>query len=161
MYRAMAAMLVLMLLLGGCAVPAGAPESEPQPSTYTTTMVTTTTGAPRLKQEGTCYRVTGDWRSLLSPVTEKEEQVDGYALLKKLRHKEKEYGYSFSATLTGRLMPEEQTYYLCEIGHWLTTDAGSRYEFVTWLMVSADLSAAYVAVTEGDLVWDTADNWIQ
>lgn len=161
MYRAMAAMLVLMLLLGGCAVPAGAPESEPQPITYTTMMVTTTTGAPRLKQEGTCYRVTGDWRSLLSPVTEKAEQVDGYALLKKLRHKEKEYGYTFSAKMEGQLTAQGQEYYLCEIGHWVTTDMGSTYEFVAWLMVPTDLSAAYVAVTEGDLVWDTADNWIQ
>ncbi len=112
-------------------------------------------------EEGAQKRVNGDWRQWLTPVTEKVEQVDGYALLKKLRHKEKEYGYTFSAEMEGQLTAQGQEYYLCEIGHWVTTDTGSTYDFVQWLMVPTDLSAAYAAQVGRELTWNTDDNWLK
>ena len=153
-------MLLLCLLLAGCGGQEPAPESAP-PTTITTTVTTTTTQpSPRRVEEGSRCRVTGNWRSLLTPATEKEEQVDGYAILKKLRGKEKEQGYVFSATLTGRLTVEGAQYYLCELGHWVTDPDGvRRYELVRYLMVPTDLSAGYAADLAGDLTWDTADNW--
>ena len=159
MNRCIAYMLLLCLLLAGCGA-GPAPESTP-PITTTTTVTTTTTQAPpRLVAEGTRRRITGDWRSLLTPATEKEEQIDGYAILKKLRGKEKEYGYVFSATLTGRLTVEGAEYYLCELGHWITDPDGvRRYEVVRHLMVPTDRSAGYAADITGDMTWDTADNW--
>ena len=154
MNRCVACMLLLCLLLAGCGGQEPAPESAPPITT------TTTQPPPRLVEEGSRCRITGNWRSLLTPATEKEEQVDGYAILKKLRGKEKEYGYVFSATLTGRLTVEDAQYYLCELGHWVTDpDGGRRYEPVRYLMVPTDRSAGYAADITGDLTWDTVDNW--
>ena len=138
------------------------PDATATSVTTTTSAVTTATvSAPAFRDEGDCKRVTGDWRRWLTPVTEKAEQVDGYALLKNLRHKEKEYGYTFSAEMEGQVTVQGQEYYLCEIGHWVTTDTGSTYDFVQWLMVPTDLSAAYVAQVGKELSWDTSDNWVK
>lgn len=159
--------LVCAVVLSACtaSVPpetSSDPDATATSATTTTSAVTTTTvSAPVFRDEGDCKRVTGDWRQWLTPVTEKAEQVDGYALLKKLRHKEKEYGYTFSAEIEGQLMVQGQEYYLCEIGHWVTTDTGSTYEFVAWLMVPTDLSAAYAAQAGRELTWNTDDNWLK
>ena len=164
MRKQMAVMFVLALWLGGCSAPTASPAGDAATTTTsvaTTTTATTTQGAPVLREEGTCRRVTGAWETLLTDATEKQEQVDGYALLKKLRHKEQALGCAFSAKFIGCLTIQGQSYYLCELGHWITEDSGSRYEFVTRLMVPIDLSAAYGAVSEGDLVWDTADDWLK
>ena len=149
-------LLVLCLLLSGCG---GALPPESVPPVITTTTTATTVPSPRLEEEGSRRRITGDWRCLLAPATEKEEQVDGYAILKKLRHKENQYGYVFSATLEGRLTVGEHTWYLCEIGHWVAADGDRRYEPVTWLMVPTDLSAGYAAQVGDTLTWDIADIW--
>ncbi len=154
--------IVGMLWLSGCGAPPLSAESDTPVSTTSTTATTTTTvAAPVFREEGTQKQVSGDWRRLLTPVTEKAEQVDGYALLKKLRHKEKEAGYTFSAEMEGQLSVQGQEYYLCEIGHWVTTDVGSTYEFVAWLMVPTDLSAAYAAQVGRELTWNTEDNWLK
>lgn len=164
----------LCLLLCGCTAPtppvshavaSSSVSAVSTTTTVTTTAVTTvTTAVPLLRQEGTLWRLQGEWRRLLTPATEKEEQVTAYDILKKLRHKEKELGFLFSGTLLGHLQVEETEYLLCELGHW-TTDADggvAEYETVAHLMVPADLSAGYVAqVTDEELRWDTADNWFK
>lgn len=132
--------------------------------TTTTTTTTPTTAVPSLSREDTRWCWLGEWRSLLTPATEKEEQVTAYDILKKLRHKEAELGFLFSGTLLGHLQVGDTDYLLCEIGHWLTDEQGgvSEYEVVTCLMVPADLSAAYEAVAEENaLYWDTAKNWFR
>ena len=133
-------------------------------TTTAATTTVTTTAAPSLSQEGTLWCWQGEWHSLLTPATEKEEQVTAYDILKKLRHKEAELGFLFSGTLVGHLPMGDTDYLLCEIGHWRTDAEGgvSEYEMVTYLMVPADLSAAYEAVAEEDaLRWDTAQNWFR
>ena len=114
--------------------------------------------------DGAVCRVLGDWRSALVPATEKEEQTTAYDILKKLRHKEKELGFLFSGTLLGHLQVGQTDYLLCELGHWVTDDAGgvAAYETVGYLMVPADLSAGYVAILEdNELSWDTDDDWFK
>ena len=113
---------------------------------------------------GSVCRVLGDWRSALTPATEKEEQVTGYAIIKKLRHREKALGYYFSGILTGHLSVEGTDYILCEIGHWITDEDGSakQYEIESYLLVPTDLSAGYaVELDDNELCWDTEDDWFE
>lgn len=114
--------------------------------------------------DGSVCRMLGDWRSTLTPATEKEEQITAYDILKKLRHREKELGYYFSGILTGHLTVRGKDHFLCEIGHWLTAEDGgvAQYEVVGHLLVPADLSVGYAVEMEADeLRWDTADNWFK
>ena len=114
--------------------------------------------------DGTVFRILGDWRSLLTPATEKEEQITAYNILKKLRHREKELGFYFSGILMGHLAVRGKDYFLCEIGHWITTEDGGvgEYEVVGYLLVPPDLSVGYaVEMEEDELRWDTADNWFK
>ena len=114
--------------------------------------------------DGSICRMLGDWRSTLTPATEKEEQITAYNILKKLRHKEKELGYYFSGILTGHLSVRGKDYFLCEIGHWTTAEDGTaaQYEVVGHLLVPADLSVGYaVKMEEDELRWDTKDNWFK
>ena len=115
------------------------------------------------EMDGTVMRMLGDWRAVLTPATEKEEQVTGYNILKKLRHREKEQGYYFSGILTGHLTLEGKDHFLCELGRWVTSEEGEReYELIGYLLVPADLSAGYaVEMTDNELSWDTADNWFK
>ena len=172
MKKCIGLLAALCLLLCGCgtATPSTAAPSTTTVTTTTTTVPTTTTttvattAAPSLSQEDTLWRWQGAWRSLLTPTTEKEEQVTAYDILKKLRHQEKDLGFLFSGTLLGHLQVGDTDYLLCEVGHWLTDEEGgvSDYEVVTCLMVPADLSVAYEAVAEENLLcWDTAKNWFR
>jgi hypothetical protein len=114
--------------------------------------------------DGSVCRMLGDWRSTLTPATEKEEQITAYNILKKLRHKEKELGYYFSGILTGHLSVRGKDHFLCEIGHWTTAEDGgvTQYEVVGHLLVPADLSVGYaVEMEEDELRWDTKDNWFK
>ena len=115
------------------------------------------------EMDGSERRMLGDWRSALTPATEKEEQITAYNILKKLRHREKEQGYFFSGILMGHLMLEGKDHFLCELGHWTTDEEGAKeYVFIGYLLVPADLSAGYAAeLTEDELVWDTNDNWFK
>ena len=115
------------------------------------------------EMDGTVMRMLGDWRAVLTPATEKEEQVTGYNILKKLRHREKEQGYYFSGILTGHLTLEGKDHFLCELGRWVTSEEGEReYELIGYLLVPADLSAGYaVEMTDNELSWDTKDNWFK
>ena len=109
-------------------------------------------------------RLLGEWREMLTPATEKEEQTDAYNILKKLRHKEAEFGFYLSGTLVGRLQIEDTDYFLCELGHWATDESGavSHYEVVTYLMVPTDLRVGYVATSEdNELSWDTQNDWFR
>ena len=114
--------------------------------------------------DGSVCRMLGDWRSTLTPATEKEEQLTAYDILKKLRHREKELGYYFSGILTGHLSVRDKDHFLCEIGHWTTAEDGTaaQYEVVGYLLVPADLSVGYaVEMEEDELRWDTKDNWFK
>lgn len=114
--------------------------------------------------DGSVCRILGDWRSTLTPATEKEEQITAYNILKKLRHKEKELGYYFSGILTGHLSVRGKDHFLCEIGHWTTAEDGgvAQYEVVGYLLVPTDLSVGYaVEMEEDELRWDTKDNWFK
>lgn len=115
------------------------------------------------EMDGSVMRLLGDWRAVLTPATEKEEQVTGYNILKKLRTKEKELGYYFSGILTGHLMLEGEDHFLCELGHWIISEEGAReYALVGYLLVPADLSAGYaVEMTDNELSWDVKDNWFK
>lgn len=116
------------------------------------------------ESDGAMVRMVGDWRRAMTPATEKEEQVIAYNALKKLRHKEKEAGYSFSAILTGHLTIEQKDHVLCELGHWLVDDNGnvSEYEPLYYLLLPVDLSAAYpVEMAEDELRWNTKENWFK
>ncbi len=114
--------------------------------------------------DGGVMRMLGDWRQGLTPVTELEEQTVAYNILKKLRHKEAEWGFLLSGTLLGHLPVGQTDYLLCELGHWLTNEDGtvSHYEVVGHVMVPSGLYAAYAtALTDNELSWDTADNWFK
>ena len=172
MNKCLSLLVALCLLLCGCGAPPSAPAERPASTSTTatattttvTTTVTTTRRGVQMTTNGGVTRLSGDWRVLLTPATEKEEQVVAYDILKKLRHKEKELGFLFSGTLLGHLQMDETDYLLCEIGHWTTDGDGgvSAYETVTHLMVPADLSAGYAAVTGEDLLsWDTNENWFK
>lgn len=116
------------------------------------------------EDDSSVVRMVGDWRQALTPATEKEEQTIAYNILKKLRHKEKEAGYSFSAILTGHLLMGQKEHLLCELGHWQVDDGGNvtEYEPIGYLLVPADLSAGYVVEMEEDeLRWDTTNNWFK
>lgn len=115
------------------------------------------------EMDGSVVRLLGDWRSALTPATEKEEQVSGYNILKKLRHREKEQGYFFSGILTGHLMLEGKDHFLCELGRWTTSEEGAReYVLIGYLLVPSDLSAGYaVEMTDDELSWDVKDNWFK
>ena len=115
------------------------------------------------EMDGSVMRLLGDWQAALIPATEKEEQVTGYNILKKLRHREKEQGYYFSGILTGHLMLGDADHFLCELGHWTTSEEGAReYVLVGYLLVPADLSAGYaVEMSDNELSWDTKDNWFK
>lgn len=166
MNKCLSLLVALCLLLCGCgALPSAPAEQQAVTTTATvTTTVTTTRRGVQMTTDGGVTRLSGDWRVLLTPATEKGEQVVAYDILKKLRHKEKELGFLFSGTLLGHLQVEQTDYLLCEIGHWTTDGDGgvSAYETVTHLMVPADLSAGFAATAEEDaLSWDTADNWFK
>ena len=116
------------------------------------------------ERDGSQRRMVGEWRESLTPATEKEEQVTGYRILQKLRHKEKDLGYMLSGILLGHLQVEDTDYLLCELGHWLTNEEGgvAEYEVVGCLMVPADQSVGYEATLEdNELYWDTAKDWFK
>lgn len=115
------------------------------------------------EMDGSVRRMLGDWRSALTPATEKEQQTVAYNILKKLRHKEQALGYYFSGTLMGRLTVEGKDYLLCELGRWtISATDGQHYETVGYLMVPSDLSAGYaVEMEDNELRWDTKDNWFK
>lgn len=115
------------------------------------------------EMDGSVMRLLGDWRAVMTPATEKEEQITGYNILKKLRHKEQELGYYFSGILNGHLMLEGKDHFLCELGHWTTSEEGAReYVPVGYLLVPTDLSAGYaVEMTDNELSWDVKDDWFK
>ncbi len=114
--------------------------------------------------DGGEMRMLGDWRGVMTPATEKEEQTTAYNILKKIRHKEKELGLSLSATLQGHLQVGDTDYILCELGHWATDEDGAvtQYETVGYLMVPSGMYAGYaVQLSDNELAWDTEDNWFK
>lgn len=107
-----------------------------------------------------CYYL-GAWQSA-PDATEKEQQNVGYALLKKLRHKEKALGHTLSALPEKRLEWDGKVYFLTEIGYWEKVNGERQYTPVAHLMVSESVTAAYEAVpSDNELTWDTAKNWMK
>lgn len=122
------------------------------------------TAAVQEEIDGGTLRMLGDWQAILTEATEKEEQQIAYNILKKLRHKESELGYTFSSVLKGHLQVGETDYLLCELGHWLTDDEGNvtEYETVAHLMVPSALYSGYVATLgDNEISWDTNDDWFK
>ena len=113
-----------------------------------------------LIQEKVCYLL-GDWQSA-EAVSEWDQQQVGYNLLKKLRHKEKELGHTFSALPQKKLDLDGKVYYLTEIGYWEKVEGKNTYTVVGHLMVTEGIIAAYEAtVTENELSWDMSKNWMK
>lgn len=122
------------------------------------------TAAVQEEIDGGTLRMLGDWQAVLTEATEKEEQQVAYNILKKLRHKESELGYTFSGVLKGHLQVGETDYLLCELGHWLTDEEGgvTEYETVAHLMVPSALYSGYLATIEdNEIRWDTANDWFK
>ena len=103
----------------------------------------------------------GAWSSIPA-ATEKEQQTVGYNLLKKLRHKEKELGHTFSALPQKQLTLDGKLYYLTEIGYWEKVDGKNAYTKLAHLLTNEGLTVAYeTTVSENELVWDTTKNWMK
>lgn len=108
--------------------------------------------------DGTVRYLLGDWQTSGGDPTEMQQQNVGYQALKKLRHKEKELGHTFSATPKKQFALDGVAYFLTEIGYW----EEQTYTVVTNLMVRKDMTAGYEATPgENELTWDTAKNWFK
>lgn len=103
----------------------------------------------------------GAWQTA-PDATEKEQQNVGYALLKKLRHKEKALGYTLSALPEKKLSLGGDVYYLTEVGHWNTVEGTYTYTPVAHLLVDKDVTVAYEATpADNELTWDVGKNWMK
>ena len=112
-------------------------------------------------QGGTIRYLLGDWQAAES-VSEWDQQQVGYNLLKKLRHKEKELGHTFSALPHKKLELDGKLYYLTEIGYWEKVEGKNAYTPLAYLLVNEGLTVAYeTTVTENELCWDTGKNWMK
>lgn len=116
---------------------------------------------PLKELEGSIGFYLGGWQSA-PDATEKEQQNVGYALLKKLRHKEKELGRTLSALPEKRLELDGKVYFLTEIGYWEKVEGKMAYTAVVHLLVNEALTVAYEAApSDNELTWDTAKNWMK
>ena len=104
----------------------------------------------------------GNWQGEQNSFTEAQEQNIGYKTLKRIRHRERKMGQSFSTTLEGRFDLGGKIYYLVRVGHWkdIKNPVPENYVTVIYLMVPADVSAGYEAtLSENEVTWNTGKNW--
>jgi len=114
---------------------------------------------PLAEMKGSMRYYLGAWQSA-PDATEKEQQTVGYALLKKLRHKERELGHTLSALPEKRLELDGKAYFLTEVGYWEKVEGEYAYTPVAHLLVDEAVTVAYEAnPADNELTWDTKKNW--